>query len=246
MMNEGVADYAIVTSYPYDWERLAQITDQLKWDYAKQHGYHFYADCSNLHGPAGARTPTPGVTVPLIGFIKMDLLLHFLPQYKAVVWMDADLLITNRDIPLEYWLNRHPDKDIIVGEDWNGFNSTVIFARNTTLARDYLWASNNTGRGFYAGDPWHEMTALRNFWLDHRYYDKIGFESVRDLCPLLPAEYEPYVPREMSDAFAWEPGAWTLHLSALNYHRRVRIAEHYADHAHHHLPPPPGPDAENP
>ena len=244
MINEGTADYAIVTSYPPDWERLTTITDQLKWEYAKQHGYHYFADCSNLYGPAGTRqncVPV-GEQVPIMGFIKFELLLHFLPKYKGVVWMDADLVLTNREITLESFFARMPDNDVIVEEDWNGFHSTVIFARNTPRAYKYLWASNRTGRGFYLGDPWHEMTSMRNFWLDHIYHDTVGFLPVKDVCPIRAVEYEAFnVPREVSGDCDWKPGDFALHLSALSFERRLRLAEHYADDAHHDQEPPPGP-----
>ena len=249
MINEGPADYAIVTSYPMHWQPLAKITDQLKWEYAKKHGYHFFADCSTTFGPAGTRQNCVPVGEPVntLGFIKLDLLLNFLPRYKAVVWMDADLVLTNRDITLESFFDRLPNKDVIVEEDWNGFHSTVIFARNTVRAREYLHSANTVGRGFYLGDPWHEMTALRNAWLDHRYHEMVGFLSAKDVCPIYKPEYVQYgVPLDIGAEFAWEPGDFSLGLNALSIPRRVRMAEHYADHAHHHLPPPPGPDAEHP
>ena len=249
MINEGPADYAIVTSYSEAWKPLARITDQLKWEYAKMHGYHFFADCSTSFGAAGTRQSRypAGDQVSTEGFIKLDLLLHFLPRYKGVVWMDADLVLTNRDITLESFFDRFPDKGVMVEEDHNGFHSTVIFARNQPLVLDYFHAANTVGRSFYLGDAWHEMQALRNFWLDNRYHDLVGFMRVKDACPIYRPEYVQFgLPMDIDPENNWAPGDFALHLGALNLGRRMRLAEHFADHARHHLPPPPGPDAEHP
>ena len=249
LVNDGPADIAIVTSYPPRWrDTIAKITDQSKWEYAQRHGYHFFADCSELMCPAGTRQSVypPGSAVPVIGFIKLDLLLHFLPRYKAVVWMDADLLITNRERSIEGFIERMHGRDIAVAQDHNGFHSTVIIAQNTPIARDYLWAANNTGRSFYAGDPWHEMTALRHFAQDARYADRIHYFSAKELCPIRKAEYVPYLPLNIGAEYDWEPGDLALHLSALGDGRRHRLCEHYADPTNHHKEPPKGPDAENP
>jgi galactosyl transferase GMA12/MNN10 family len=251
LVNQGPADIAIVTSYGYSArETYAKISNQIKDEYAAQHGYHFFADCSERLGPTGTRQNIypVGMNVPIIGFIKLDLLLYTLPRYKAVVWMDADLLITNKERRLEVFLERMDQHaDIGVCYDHNGFHSTVIFAKNTPRAQDYLWAANHTGRGFYLGDPWHEMTAMRNLWLDPNYTDLVHFFSAKELCPIRKSEYVKFgLPMNVGVEFEWEPGDFALHAAALSDGRRHRLFEHYADPENHHKEPPPGPDAENP
>lgn len=246
-VNEGHADIAIVTSYGFSArDTYAPISDQIKEEYAAKHGYHFFSDCSELLGPAGTRQSCfpVGAPAPLIGFIKLDLLLYFLPRYKAVVWLDADLLITNKERRLEGWIERTPE--FAVCHDHNGFHSTVIIAKNTRLTRDYLWAANNTGRGFYLGDPWHEMTALRHFANDQPYRDIWHSFSVKELCPIRKAEYAPYLPLDVGTEYDWEPGDFAIHFSALNNGRRHRLMEHYADPANHFSEPPEGPDEQHP
>ena len=230
-VNLGPADYAIVTSYPRAWEEtLAPITDKMKHEYAQQHGYHFFADCSDLYGPRGARVNgAPNEAVPLLGFVKLDMLCDWLPRYKGVVWMDADMLITNPKVPLEGFFDRMSRHDVGVSYDHNGFHSTVIFARNTEKAMDYLWAANHIGRNFYAGDPWHEMTALRHFWQDPPYNEGfMHFFSAKETCPIYkPAYVKIGLPEHIGKAYAWEPGDWTCHLSAHSLEDRVKMAQQW-------------------
>jgi glycosyl transferase family (putative galactosyltransferase) len=242
-LNADPADYLIVSSSPPAWKNLARITDQLKAEYARKHGYHFVADVSDIYETTTMQS--------IRGFVKLDLLSHYLAtgKYKAVVWMDADLVITNKEHRLETIFGENSDEgaDLCLGYDHNGFHSTVIFARNTPVVRDYLWAANNTGRSFFLSHPWHEMEALRYFAQTPPYDDLVCYHSAKELCPILKPEYVRFgLPLDIGAEYGWEPGDWTMHLSALSLGRRERLAEHFADPANHHTPPPPGPDAENP
>lgn len=227
-LNLGSADVAIVTSYPRRWEHLAAVTNALKEQYASKWGYHFFSDCSDVYATEG-----PKVGTPILGFIKLDMLLYYLQKYETVVWIDADALITNRNIQIEDFLIRRPDKDVILGYDNNGFHSTVIFARNTPTARDYLHAANTIGRQFFIGHPWHEMEALRYFWLAPNYHDRVGFFSAKEICPILKPAYAPHLPMSIGREYAWAPGDWLLHLSALPDAKRLELAQLFADPSTH-------------
>lgn len=240
-VNAHPADYLIVSSSPPAWKNLARITDQLKEEYARAHGYHFVSDVSDVYETNTMQS--------IRGFVKLDLLLHYLPKYKAVVWMDADLVITNKEHRLEsiFEENLEGDPGVCLGYDANGFHSTVIYARNDRLVRDYLWAANNAGRTMFLNHPWHEMEALRYFAQTPPYDDLVCYHSAKELCPIRKEEYVGFgLPLDVGAEYGWEPGDWTLHLSALSLGRRERLAEWYADPTHHFSPPPPGPDLENP
>ena len=119
----------------------------------------------------------------------------------------------------------HPYNDVILGYDWNSFNSTVICVRSTALARAYLWACNNTGRMLFLSHGWHEMQALKYFSQFPPYSEIVGYESCKKLAAILPDEYEPVgVPRDVMEPYAWEPGDFACHLSALTLERRIALA----------------------
>ncbi len=219
-LNAYPAKYAIVTSAPPAWRALTEITNKLKGEYAREWGYHFFFDESfRIDQEQG---------FPLRGFVKFDLLWHYLPQYEWVVWIDADAVITNRAIRLEKFTNC--DQDLIIGYDANGHHTTVIFMRNTQLIRDFLWACNNAGKRMFLQHPWHEMEAMRYFLQTPPYQQIVRYRSVKELCPILHSEYEKFgMPANVARDYSWSPGDWILHLSALSLERRVQLAQHFAD-----------------
>lgn len=214
-----MSDTLIITSYHPSWEQLAAMTCKTHYDYAKRHGYDYMADCSDLQDVVRGQ----GHRIGIRGFIKFDLMLHYMnvrPDYKYIVWIDADALVTNQAIPIEE--KRSPG--ITIGYDHNGIHSTVWIAHATPLVRDYLWACNNTGRAFFLAHDWHEMESMRYFSQTPPYRDLLEYRSVKEMCPILAPEYEPHLPRWVSDKYAWEEGDWILHLSALPLQRRIERA----------------------
>ncbi len=232
-LNRLPAKIAIVTSAPPAWRPLTRVTWHLMAEYARQWGYHFFANESEVY------VDTQDGSLPLRGFIKFELLWHYLDKYEWVVWLDSDLLITNKDVRLESFINRDRSWDLIIGYDHNGHNTTVIMMRNCQRMRDFLFACNGAGRTMFLRHPWHEMEAMRYFLQTPPYLASALYVSCKELCPILHAEYERYgMPKNMGQEYAWEPGDWTLHLSALSLERRAQLAMHYADPSRHKLTPP--------
>lgn len=204
------------------WDALTKLTwaTQKKW--ADKHGYDFYADVSDLQDNFYDRATGKMQRVGIHGFVKLDLFLHFLPKYKRVVWLDADMVITNDDktLPLaESW------SSIMMPYDFNGHNATVIAADSTDLTYDFFWAANNSGRKMFLNHDWFEMEAMRYFAMTPPYNDMIGYRSVKRLCPILHKEYLPYVPERVSAKYGWQPGDWSCHLSAFAIEKRVELAQ---------------------
>jgi hypothetical protein len=227
--NPGVR-ILVITSYPSAWQALADITTKTMAEYCTRHGYDLHIDRSDLRDAWFNACTGQRELLGIKGFIKLDLLLHFLPKYDVVCWLDADLLITNYEVKIESKMVLVPDTaHITIPADWNGHNSTVIIARNTGLVRRYFWACNNTGRKRFLKDDWVEMEAMRYFAQTPPYDKILAYRSVKELCPVLGKEYEPQVPSWVSQSYSWEPGDWTLHLSALSLDRRIELAREYAE-----------------
>lgn len=200
--------------------------------YADKQGYDFVANVSDVHGPV--RTPHWGEGVsgyiPIRGFIKLDLMLHYLDkescrrEYDWVVWLDADLLVTNVCIGLDDCMHARP---LVVPFDANGINATVIMAKNQVLVRDLLWAANNAGRTMFLRHDWAEMESLRYFLQTPPYKDVVEYASVKHLCAMPPGVYP--IPDVTRKKYEWEPGDFAVHFSALSVEKRTEMAREYVD-----------------
>ena len=211
----------LMTSFPPSWVELAKITTKTHSDYAKAHGYDYAHDCSDFQD----RVWPQGHHMGIRGFVKLDLMLHYLPRYEYVMWIDADALVTNYEIPIEQY--RSPG--VTMGYDHNGFHSTVFIAHSTELVYNYFWSANNLGRRFFLAHDMHEMESLRYFAGTPPYDKLLTFYSAKELCSILATEYvDSGQPLKVSGQFAWTKGDWILHLSALPLQRRIERAGEYA------------------
>jgi hypothetical protein len=236
----------VCSSFPPSWGELAAITTATHKAWAHRHGYDYQSDCSEASWPA--RTAEWGKPVsgrlPIRSFVKLDALLRHLgaetgpPHYDWVVWLDADQLITNYDIPITRWTGnlepyrierdgRTSGKDVVMPFDFNGNNSTTIIARNTDAAFNYLWSCNDAGRVMYLSHYWAEMEAMLRFRLAPPYDGIVQTYSAKELCALHPGEYR--LPKRRTAAYEWAPGDFSVHLSALAIQRRVELARYYAE-----------------
>ncbi len=227
----------VMTSYPDKWRDLAAITCASHKAWADRHGYDYYAWNSDLSD--AYYNPLTGLMekLPIKGFVKLDLFLSFLPQYKRVCWLDADMVVTNTAVPVERLMYQQsvqmaPDAatfaPITVPFDFNGHNATVITAQSTDLVFDFFWACNNTGRKLFLKHDWVEMEAMRYFAMTPPYRNILGYHSIKRLCPIHPGAYIPYVPERVTKKYEWEPGDFSIHLSALPLDRRIELAKEYA------------------
>jgi hypothetical protein len=225
------SDTLVMTSSPPSWAPLAEITCRSQQAWAEKHGYDYYADVSDLRD----RELKSGNMIGIAGFVKFDLFMHFLPKYKRVIWLDADLVVTNYEMTWENIMWDLPEGqfgerkyDVTLPFDFNGINATVIGMHSTPRTIDFAWAVNNTGRKFFLGHDWKEMESMRYFGMTPPYLDLLGYMSVQRLCALHPGAYLPYVPEAVTKKYEWDETSFSIHLSALPLDRRIELAQEYA------------------
>jgi hypothetical protein len=204
---------------------------QRKW--CERHGYDYVTDVSNV---ADKDQPThfgqqPLGYLPIRGFVKLDLLLHYLDphscrkEYDIVCWLDSDLVVSNYDIPLSRWMNT--TEHLLLCYDINGHNSTVIGARNTDLVFDLMLAANTIGRKYFLRDAWMEMNALRFFLQTPPYAGMVNYVSVKELCAIPPEIYG--IPRRSVEKYEWASGDFACHFSAMGTEERARFARAFVE-----------------
>lgn len=220
----------VISSHAPGWLELANVTCKSHYDWCQKHRYEYYLDCSELYDNYWNPVTKVRERLPIKGFIKLDLFLHFLPKYKRVIWLDADLLVTNPEYSADHFMNQRPHSAIVLPYDWNGHNSTVIMAESFDRVWDYFWSCNNTGRKLFLNHDWVEMEAMRYFAMTPPYNDDfIGYLHAKQLCALRWEEYvDAGVPERVSKKYGWEQGDFALHLSALPLDRRVELAKDYS------------------
>lgn len=220
----------VISSSPPAWKHLAEITYASHKAWADAKGYDYYGDVSDLMDNYYNWHTKTMERRGIAGFVKFDLFLHFLPKYSRVIWLDADLVVTNPKYLVldlqETCADGH--KDVLLPYDFNGINATVIIIESTPETMAFAWAVNNTARKFFLGHDWKEMEGMRYFQMTPPHDRLISWTSAKDLCALHPGAYLPYVPEIVTKPYEWEPGCFSIHLSALPLDRRIELAREYA------------------
>lgn len=225
------------------WSHLAELTCATQKKYCDLHGYDYHLDVSSVRARVGTpwvNEPPSGVWAPVRTMIKFRLFNYFLDpdrcrqEYDAVVWLDADCLVTNYELPIEKWLNSKPADmspgvsdvgDLVLAWDVNGLHPTVIMMRRTRLTQGLSWACSEAGERMWMNHDWSDIMAARFFIATPPYNRIVWHITAKDLCAMPPGVHP--MPAAVNDDYAWTPESWTLHLSALTIEKRIEIAQDY-------------------
>lgn len=227
----------IVSSYPPEWRELAKLTCATQRRYCEKWGYSYFEDCSETRERAGSPwiddpNPNIGQYVSMRTMVKFPLLEHFLREEDCkekndyVAWLDADMVMTNYDIPFTRWFEGH-DKDLVLAYDVNSVHPTVILVRNTVVMRGLMWACKEAGWRMYGLHNWSDICAFR-FMLDYPPYDdRVKFFSAQKMCAMPPMVHP--MPTDVRSQFEWTPDSWAVHLSAMGIEHRIEIAKQFVE-----------------
>ena len=110
-------------------EKYKQITywsRQNKISYCNHHGYDFIEDETVYNKDK----PIPWTKIPL--------LLKYIDSYDYLVWIDADILIMNKNIKIEDFIKLYSDRDIICGSDWRMINTGVMIIKSSEFSKKFI------------------------------------------------------------------------------------------------------------
>jgi len=121
------AKIAVVTiAQGEEYKNRVELGMKSKEEYCQRHGYDFILKDQSED------------TSRHIYWSKIPLMRKVLehPSYDWVVWIDADTLMMNMEIPLEIFLD--DNYNFIISRDWQAINSGVFFVKNCQWSKDFL------------------------------------------------------------------------------------------------------------
>lgn len=157
-----------------------------------------------------------------IAWSKVLLLQRLLPLYDICVWVDDDILITDPDKPLEYFITenfRHGKTGFMISADvlpQTPMNTGIVFTRNIPLSLQILqcvWdMCDKIGK---RQEPCWEQDAFNAIWLymDKSWVDIVPYRMLQTLIRdwnLLPELF-------------WQPGDFSAHVTGMGLERRLEI-----------------------
>lgn len=200
----------VLTGYDDAFKELGEITTPGKEEYARRHGFFFY--CMKSYPLKGHPS-----------WWKMHHIPNLFHCYDRVIWMDADIVVTNPEVvpPGEsgYHVSRDWGQD---SKEWYKLNNGCFccFPDSVPIFR---WVLDN--REKYSQE-FHEQNHLREY---------ARHEDGGDGCQISvhPPRVFNSVPVEIHPSVVdpWRPGDWCAHLTMVALPERVRLAKEFIGRA---------------
>jgi hypothetical protein len=154
---------------------------------------------------------------------KLNLISEHLSQkHSAVLWLDADVLITNPK-PITWILDENPAADVFLTADINGLNAGAMLIRNTDWSKAFFYACKTHGKTLFGDRPNGEQQAIQHFASVYPYAGIVHYIPQRELNSYHPDAYE--YPK--SHSAHWQNGDFALHLPSLENEIRIEILKQY-------------------
>lgn len=216
--NDGIMDVLILTGYDDAFAGIGDVTTPAKRAYAERHGYTF--KCVRDY-PTGVHP----------SWHKLQMLKDRIDSHDAIVWLDADSVITNPDINV---MDLAAPTILTASQDWcapldefpadaKGINFGNFILRNTPRTRTWLSeAAKHTQFASRSTCCWEQDAVLKCMRELHWFNAEVTRLPRRALNAVHPECELPSI--KAPDP--WQPGDFLIHLT--NVPDRAAKARYYA------------------
>jgi predicted O-methyltransferase YrrM len=167
---------------------------QSRIDYCQRWGYRWINQTESLDSSRP------------IAWSKVRAILGSIDDCDYLVWLDADTVIMNPTLPIELFLLRlPPDRSVMIGSDFNGLNTGVMFLRSCSAVKDFF-AEIDQNRCF-SDHIWWEQRAV--FALFPRFRSIV--EVIEHQYSHLFNAYSPVFSKEAP----FRVGDWCFHMAGI-------------------------------
>lgn len=191
----------LLTGYNDQFAPLGDLTAPRMLAYAGKHGYDFKC----------FRHPGSGIAS---SWHKVQATLDGLLHYERVLWVDADMLITNDEITHDY--------------DW-GFHASMDWGKDATHPQHF-----STGAYVICGEAaniFEDVVALKDELLEQGIWEQ---QPIRDTFHWASSGMKIHDRREFNAVHPaihpdivdpWQPGDWACHFTMVPLEVRVRLCK---------------------
>lgn len=196
----------VLTGYDEKFAPIGDITSPIIEDYAYKHRFDY--EC--MREPYGEYHY--GKYHP--SWWKMHFLLDLLKQYERVIWIDADILVTNPEIVPPGESGYHCSLDWGVDANEPHYLSNGCFAAFPDSIDLIRWVIDNKDN---YSQLFHEQEHMR----------AAASSQFKDVITVHPRRMFNAVPIEIHESAVepWRPGDWIAHLTMVDLKERVRLAK---------------------
>lgn len=195
----------VLTGYDDAIACVGDVTTPSKAAYAAVRGYDFF--CERHYTPDSHPS-----------WQKIRLLYDLLPRYDAVLWLDADTLVTNPEIRVEDLIAGH--SGLVVSRDWSGC-SEEDYPKHFSMGN---FVFTNSPESFKLLD----LMECRTRWMNQPLWEQQAIQevfldtpSIRPYVKILDRRAMNSVPWRGAES-TWQPGDFVCHFTGIPNAQRLR------------------------
>jgi len=195
-----------------EYKKTVSLCTQSQEAYTLRHGYTRITDESAYDSTRA------------FSWSKIPLVQKYLSEYDFLIWMDADVLVTNHDIKMEIFIAMmKPDAFMFVGHDFQNLNMGIFVIRNCPLAHEFLKDAWNKTE--YLDHIWWEQAAVIDLWKNSEKY-----QPHMDILPCEHINILNAFHYQISPRVHWLPGDFCIHFAGIHdKDTLVKIQQLYAN-----------------
>lgn len=180
-----------------EYKKTVKWCIQSQEEYVKRHGYTRITD-ESVYDPSRA-----------FSWSKVKLLQKYLSEYDFLVWMDADVLVTNPEIRLEAFMAMiKPDAFMFIGHDFQNLNAGILIIRNCPIAHEFLQDVWNKTE--YINHIWWEQAAIIELQKTPKYNPYIHILPHEHINIMNSFHYQ------IDPRVHWLPGDFCIHFAGIH------------------------------
>lgn len=200
-MRVGICTLVIGDEYS---KTICQCTDT-QISYATKHSYDRITD-----------TTVYDSSRP-ISWFKIPLIQKYLSNYNYILWMDADVMVTNQNVRIESFIEEmHEDSFFLIARDLNNLNCGMFIIKNCEKSFEFL--NDVWSRTEYINHPWWEQAAVIDV---HSHY-----EGVQIIPRHLSHTFNGY-DKSTDPLYPWVKGDWVIHFAGKRGEELINLQNLY-------------------
>jgi len=152
-----------------------------------------------------------------ISWFKIPLIQKYLSNYDYILWMDADVMVTNYDIKIETFIEQmQKDSFLLIARDLNNLNCGMFIIKNCEKSFEFL--NDVWSRTEYINHPWWEQAAVIDI---HSHY-----EGVQIIPRHLSHTFNGY-DKTTEPLYPWVRGDWVIHFAGKRGDELIKLQNDY-------------------
>jgi len=141
------------------------------------------------------------------------------PDIPLIVWIDDDIIITNKDIKFEELISSYPfmntNKNILISREiYPPFNSGILVCKNNTETYNYLqhiWELCEKYPEYKTRPNWEQEIFIKDYYKDQSHIFPIPYKTIQT-----------FYRKQNPD---WRLGDFSAHITGMNMDDRIRMRD---------------------